>query len=128
MKTYKFTLDQDFTMPFYAGVTFKNDWVKIKKGQITIKKGYSWDGCSPKIQIRDLGYLGTPDGVNHKGKPKLYYASLVHDTLYQFKEEMPITRHQADVLFLVMADEFSLKKLYYAFIRAFGWIYGDWKK
>jgi len=54
-------------------------------GQITVTRGYAWNGCSPKFCFLDL-LLGTPEGVvhHHTGRPKTYYASMVHDALYQF--------------------------------------------
>ena len=51
-------------------------------------KGYAWDGCSPKFQILDL-IFGTHDGAisENTGKAVTYYASMVHDVLYQFHDE-----------------------------------------
>jgi hypothetical protein len=30
---------------------------------IIVAKGYRWDGCSPKFNILDLSWIGTPDGA-----------------------------------------------------------------
>ena len=59
--------------------------IEIDGTQLT---GYAWDGCSPKFQLGDL-IFGTPDGVigmNHK--PKTYIASMAHDILYQFRDQL----------------------------------------
>jgi hypothetical protein len=93
-------------------------------GRITVTRGYSWNGCSPKVCVFDL-LLGTPDGVVHArtGRPKTYFASMVHDALYQFlKADSPISRQQADDCFLrLMADsDFSPRYLYWAAVRIFG--------
>lgn len=53
-------------------------------GEIVVYQGYSWDGNSPKINVFDLFWLGTPDGIVTKNKPITYYASLIHDVLGQF--------------------------------------------
>lgn len=93
-------------------------------GRITVTKGYSWNGCSPKFCILDIN-IGTPDGVVHVGtcRPKTYFASLLHDALYQFLDvNAPLTRRQADACFLrLMADsDFCLRGLYWAAVRVFG--------
>ena len=93
-------------------------------GRITVTRGYAWNGCSPKMCIFDL-LIGTPDGVVHArtGRPKTYYASMVHDALYQFlTADSPLSRRQADEAFLrLMAEsEFFLRWMYWAAVRAFG--------
>ncbi|MEG4444562.1 hypothetical protein QUB47_11225 [Microcoleus sp. AT9_B5] len=57
-----------------------------KEGEIVVFQGYAWDGNSPKINIFDLFWLGTPDGIIIQNKPITYYASLIHDVLGQFKK------------------------------------------
>jgi len=54
-------------------------------GRITVTRRYAWNGCSPKFCFFDL-LIGTPEGVVHArtGRPKTYFASLIHDALYQF--------------------------------------------
>ena len=98
-----------------------------KDGKITVTQGYSWDGCTPKLCFFDI-LLGTPDGVVHKdsGKPKTYYASLIHDALYQFLVEMPkvaqITRRDADNFFFRIMEEyeFAPRWVYWIAVRLFG--------
>lgn len=104
-----------------------NLWLIVEKsGRITVTRGYAWNGCSPKLCVWDL-LVGTPDGVVHAetGKPKTYYASLVHDALYQFlRNDLPYTRQDADRFFLRLLEEsdFAPRGLYWLFVRAFGWI------
>lgn len=118
-----FDITEDFV--FYDS-TGKIRLILEKGGCITVTQGYSWNGCSPKICIFDL-LIGTPDGAVHivTGRPKTYYASMVHDALYQFlKEDSPICRSQADEAFMkLMAEsEFLLRWIYWAAVRTFGWI------
>ena len=101
-------------------------WLEIKKdGTITVKEGYAWDGCSPKFNILDLFWVGTPDGALDEGKPITYYASLVHDALGQFREEkeMPFDRQQRDLIFAEMLEGFTFQGLYYMAVRIFGSLY-----
>ena len=101
-------------------------WLEIKEdGTITVKEGYAWDGCSPKFNILDLFWVGTPDGAIDEGKPITYYASLVHDALGQFRkeEEMPFNRKQRDFIFAEMLEGFTFQKLYYMAVRIFGSLY-----
>lgn len=93
-------------------------------GRMTVTRGYSWNGCSPKFCFLDL-LIGTPDGVvdSDTGRPKTYFASMVHDALYQFLgAESPISRRQADRCFLrlMAASHFSLRYVYWAAVRLFG--------
>lgn len=128
---YKFTLTEDVTLFLPISLPgFKNEWVHISGNKITVKKGYSWDGCTPKLRIGDLGYIGTPDGTLNMetGYPVTYYCSLVHDVLYQWKSEHNVSRLEADIVFLLMLKEidFSKAEIYYIFVRIFGWLYGKW--
>ena len=93
-------------------------------GKLTVMRGYTWNGCSPKGCILDL-LIGTPDGAVYKptGKPKTYYASMVHDALYQFlNTDAPYTREEADTCFLQLMEEseFILRGIYWLATRLFG--------
>lgn len=97
-----------------------------RNGAITVTHGYTWNGCSPKLRVLDL-LFGTPEGVVNArtGQRKTYFASLVHDALYQFlADDLPLTRAQADRCFLLLMREsaFLLAPLYWAFVRVFGGI------
>jgi len=117
------------------GVSFANEWLKIDTdGQMTLlgsnprHTGYAWDGCSPKFFFWDI-YFGTPDGVieEESRKPKTYYASLIHDVLYQYRHEYKeqVSRKMTDLIFLdeMRCRNFRLSGLYYRVVRLFGWIY-----
>ena len=76
-------------------------------GSITVMAGYSWNGCSPKFCLFDI-VVGAPDGVVHRetGRPKTYFASMIHDVLYQFLPAgLPYSRSQADDIFLRLMAE-----------------------
>lgn len=122
---YKFTLKKSYSCYLPFSSEFENEWIRIKGSKMTINKGYSWDGCSPKVEVLDL-IIGTPDGRDSNGFPITYFASLVHDALYQWKGEHGIKRKEADKLFLTMLKGFKLKWIYYLVVRAFGGIYGTW--
>ena len=71
-------------------------------GTATVLATYAWNGCSPKFALWDI-LIGTPDGIPSSAtlKPKTYYASLMHDALYQFLDQgLPLTRASADQIFL----------------------------
>jgi hypothetical protein len=121
-----FILDEDYEhKSSILDVEFKNDWISINpKGHIKVKKRYSWNGCSPKINFLDM-IIGTPEGeLNPEtDKPKTYYASMIHDALYQFSEDLSdkISRRQADKEFheMLKAEKFRPADLYYAAVRMF---------
>jgi hypothetical protein len=95
-----------------------------KGGRMTVMRGYAWNGCSPKGCLCDI-LLGTPDGVvdSRTGRPKTYYASLVHDALCQFLPDgLPLSRREVDHCFLALLAEsgFRARWLYYGAVRLFG--------
>jgi len=132
---YKFVTGQDIFIRqgLITGSEFRSPWLEIQPdGTIIIfynKNGYSWDGCSPKFVFMDL-LIGTPDGAlsEQTRLPVTWFASLVHDSIYQYKKTVPVTREEADKLFLIMLQEegFKLARVYYTFVRLFGGIYGTW--
>ena len=126
---YIFTLEQDFEMTheLFSGVIFRSKYLQIYDGQLFIPAGYSWDGCTPKLRIGGKLVIGTPDGQIHPetGKPRTYYASLVHDALYQFSPKHGIPRKQIDDLFLEMLrmSGFRSAGLYHRAVRWFGGVF-----
>ncbi|WNO10452.1 hypothetical protein [Teredinibacter sp. KSP-S5-2] len=142
MAVYKYCLDDHYhhatgiAIPKTVEFHDQNGQLRMlinQQGVITIYKSYAWDGCSPKIKIFDVGYLGTPDGALHDitGKPKTYYASLVHDALCQFLDHpnMPFSKSiiDAQLLMLLRESEFSLSWVYFIVVRVLGGVYG-WLK
>lgn len=106
--------------------------VIAQDGTITVKKDYAWDGCSPKLNILGLFWIGIPDGALDEGKPATYYATLVHDALGQFCEEndYPFDRRQRDLIFKEMLEQkhFKLSLIYYLAIKIFGSLYSALNK
>ncbi len=125
---YKYVIHEDVTYPATPlRFCFENKWLRISEsGDIVVKgsnqQGYAWDGCSPKFNVFDLFLIGTPDGRKHviSGHPPTYFASLIHDVLYQFHREFEVDRKVVDQLFLEYLGDFQLRYLYYAAVRLFG--------
>ncbi|MCC6658851.1 MAG: DUF1353 domain-containing protein [Rhodocyclaceae bacterium] len=135
-----FLLEQDYT--YSLGRHLPADWregwafadssgrrrLEIHpNGDAVVLAGYAWDGCTPKYSLADI-VLGTPDGVPSEitKKPKTYYASLLHDVLYQFLDAgLPLSRRQADAVFLeiMQRDRFAPRRVYHAAVRMFGGLF-----
>jgi hypothetical protein len=104
-------------------------------GDARVLGGYAWDGCTPKFSVCDI-VIGTPDGIPNETtkKPKAYFASLMHDALYQFLDaHLPLSRAQADRLFLeiLTRDNFAPRRIYYLAVRVFGGmfrLFTRWKR
>lgn len=119
---WKWKLDEDYVFEdgYFDGIEADYEWASIHDGELTIYAGYAWNGCSPKKSYWSLFVLGTPDGTLdiETGKQRCYYASLVHDALYQYEF---IKRSHADQLFLELMEEaeFLPAKIYYWAVRLF---------
>lgn len=129
---YKFITDNTYHFEHkYFKENFRSDFIEIDPGICYIGNNYAWNGCSPKFELLDIGF-GTPDGVlnMNTGKPKTYFASMIHDALYQYKEEISITRKQADEIFydILRMEDFYWARTYYYAVRLFGWMCGKWKE
>ena len=93
-------------------------------GNARVLADYAWDGCTPKFSVLDIAF-GVPDGIPNQStkKPKAYYASLLHDVLYQFLDnDLPLSRANADRIFLdiLKRDQFAPRLIYYMAVRIFG--------
>ena len=104
-------------------------WLVITMdGNIIIAADYAWDGCSPKINLAGR-IIGVPEGeINpDTGKPRTYYASLIHDALLQFSSDprMRFSRAQIDEMFydILKRDGFKAAPLYYFVVRKLGGLY-----
>jgi len=131
-----FVLDQDYAWPsgydFGDGCAFEDEhgkrWLELHPdGTIRVLKDYAWDGCSPKFVVWDIVF-GTPDGIPNANtrKPKTYFASLIHDALYQFLDAgLPLQRAQVDRIFLRIMTEhhFGPRRVYYRAVRIIGGFY-----
>ena len=135
MSNWKFKLQKDFD--FTANVKIKANKIWLRDGErvlgfaeyrkndrtyIRIFEGYAWDGATPKLSIFDLFWIGTPDGCLYEGVPKLYYPTLIHDSLLQFRQDLGLTRKDCDDIFLeeMKKKKFLLRRLYYWAVRIFG--------
>ncbi len=102
----KFTLNNDYISfePLLRGIERDEEYLKISDCMVSIPKGYSWDGCTFTFDFK-----------------RTYYASLVHDALYQYK----VNRRISDRIFYDMMKQegFILAWLYYAGTRLFGWMF-----
>ena len=110
---WKYTLDKDITVfdINYNSITFDNDFLNVNYGYITVKKKYSWNGCT-----------GVTDGENDECK----IASCFHDALYQFKVGK---RFWADELFtkLLLRINWKYTLVYYIGVRILGIFYWYFK-
>ena len=134
MGVYLYRIEEDYVYKSRIRKrAFENEWFKLAKdGIVTVKgsnkKGYAWDGCSPKVKLKDV-YIGTLEGVlNDKtGKSKTYYASVVHDVFYQFSKDVKtfIAREEVDREFylILRRDQFRFARAYYHAVRCFGWLF-----
>jgi len=139
---YLYTLEKEFVYQSskLKGLSFKCDWLELKPdGTAIVPKEYSWDGCSPKWRI--CGFVfGTPEGdiEVETGKPRTYYASLVHDALYQFMEEIAAANNLSPkdvkkiadkiLLDILLEHKFKLAYVYYYAVKYIGGIYHSSKK
>ena len=133
-----FVLEKDFSwqsgFPVAGDYAFQDKTGTVRlilktNGTIVVKKDYAWDGCTPKLCLLDV-LIGIPDGVvdSRTRKPKTYYASLMHDALYQFLPNgLPLTRKNADACFLKLMEEtgFLPRYMYYLAVRLFGGFFAN---
>ncbi len=116
MPVYLYTLSASFSYSHrhFDSVSFSNNWIAIADGSLIVNAAYSWDGCTPKWQPFGLFTIGVPDGALRYGKPWLYFESLIHDVLCQFRAELPFTQQQVTQIFKedLQRAKWPLWKLY----------------
>ena len=139
---YLYTLESDYqynTDRFSSklhGISFKNEYLEIicnGPGDVDINvfTNYAWDGCTPKFKAFGVVF-GVSDGpINPEtGKPQAYYASMLHDVLYDYSREIAKENgcrisdilYVADDIFydILRRDGFRRARLYYWAVRRFG--------
>jgi hypothetical protein len=102
---------------------------------LTKPNAYAWDGCTPKRLFFWLALIGTPDwwhgehkiqAITEQGElvdKKVFWqlcmhASLVHDALYQYLDNIPLTKIHVDQLFHEMLIEAGMPKI---MAKAYHW-------
>lgn len=123
-----YTLSEDYAYEhsMLEGLTWTAPWAYIRNGKLTVKAGYSWDGATPKRQFLGLWTWGTPDGILRKGKPWLYYPTLVHDVACQYGLDkdigFPLDAKASHQLFYYAMEEveWELAPLYFRAVKWFG--------
>jgi len=137
-KLYKYVHTKDeYLRTSILGISYNHpdSWLEIMPdGTIHInascKDGYAWDGCTPKWIFLDF-LMGVPDGrLDYlTEKPLTYYGSMLHDLLYQFKSDVPVSRSTADKMFCIILRDSGFKWwwVYYAAVFLFGGLFGKWK-
>jgi hypothetical protein len=132
-KVYKFIQKEDvYIQTNILDRAFEEEFLRIEdNGKITIKanpqRGYAWDGCSPKKNFIDIIW-GTPDGRFDliTEKQITYFASMIHDALYQYSRQISLSRKEVDTLFKLnlQKSDFILANIYFLFVRTFGGFFG----
>ena len=102
---YKYELLKDYKIKVDVKIHINTDFLTVdNKGNMTIKKGYRWDGCSgPSWDGFVFGVLVNKTNMR---------AGLVHDALYQLMrmERIPLSyRKYADDLFhkILLQDDMT---------------------
>lgn len=141
-KPYLWTLEEDYHVSLGFTIAIEkmdfhdnkgNKWMTIDYDTLTIYKDYSWDGCSPKFKIggkifgiwdgTKIAHIINGDEIDVDSQMK--YASLIHDVMYQFLDDIPLSRKDVDSIFLkdALNANFIFSWLYYCFVRVFGKFY-----
>jgi hypothetical protein len=96
----------------------RREWVRIKGSFYTIRKGYRWNGCSPKRWLPIIGWVGTIDFIRTR------LASCFHDTGFQFLlvADYPLSFQDVNEVFrdIMAALKFRLTNAYHGAVRDFG--------
>lgn len=127
---YRFILEDDISIPISSlkkesllGVTislrdaYRTEWAQVKGGRLTIRKGYAWNGASPK-KWAFCRWWGTPDFKATR------LATLVHDVCFQFLRvsDFPLTILECNQLFydIMKTKNFKLANIYFGAVEDFG--------
>lgn len=110
---WRFQIEEPYerAVPQFDHLVFSNRWLTIVDGVLTVSAGYAWDGCTPAYYLPLVGWVSVPNGAkNAHGVPAAYHASLVHDALCQFREELDLSKADAVALFVQMLIEGGFPK------------------
>lgn len=121
---YRFRLTADYSLRLNTGWRGYHEfydgdacWMILRDDVLTIKSGYSWDGCSPCWKVFGK-WIGTPTPAS------AVVPSLIHDGLYQWLgvECAPWDKKDADAVFynLMREHHFLLKGTYHGAVYALG--------
>lgn len=127
-KEWRFRLDEDAVVQFegrnFGHHSFHdpkgNEWLNLQGDKATVRKGYAWDGCSPKVMV--LGkWHGTPDYESTR------LGSLLHDSMTQMITAscFPLSKRECDLMFgeIMQSQGFPLWKTYMSAVLLFGGMY-----
>lgn len=108
---YQLTASLQHQDPALQDITFSNRWINIYQGQLTIHKGYAWNGINPKYYVNALskpkhGDAGDAD-KSDSIRPSIYHACLLYDVLSQFHREMGLSRSQVIALIQPLLDHLN---------------------
>ncbi len=149
-----------------ADLTFYSEWLAIENSHVIVNPGestvdkeantvsydlsarrtYVWDGCTPKVWFYWFLLIGTPDWykatynittISYDKETKVatlfdksvfwqlaHKASFVHDAFYQYLDSVPVEKKYVDRLFESMLIEsgmpWLLAKIYYFAVRLGG--------
>jgi len=110
---YKYKLVRLFTWTNHdllSNIEVTSPYIRIRKGKMTLKAGYAWDGVTA-----------------YHDRPSLMRGSLIHDAMYQLLREgllPPSSRKLADIIYrkVIVADGTSnlLSWVMYTVLRFMG--------
>ncbi len=132
--------------PGESKVVLHENGVRTVTYDLSVRRTYAWDGCTPKRFFYWVAVIGTPDWWHATQKvetievkngicriaPKdpepiwqiAHHASLIHDALYQYLDHHPIAKKDVDRLFRDMLIASGVPgpvaSIYYWFVKNFG--------
>lgn len=110
-------------LPLRTRISFQDangtEWLRASHRGLHMADEYTWNGCTPKVWVPLLGWVGTPDCAWN------IQASGWHDALCQFHmtEHFPFTREWVDNVFneVMILDGAPARRrqLYHGAVRRF---------